>query len=757
MHRPLPLLALLAATPNARAFCNLAEIPGIGIDVSCSDAGHTWITGQLGDFLVPAIVDTMIEHDSDEDEGFADGDDKRHAQECRFAQWTDYMNTAYDQAVAALDPTDPQPYVAAGHFGRLLHGVQDFYAHSNWVELMEDRYGVGGYYNEGAILDRSTGYWPELAGGDRVHGGAIVIGALSSDPAKTPVDTLLPDYETIPLFTMPDGAVLPTLVSGWNPTLAGDTDPPQCYDLRPGQIIDQYSNDGAPRDRNLVHGNTWWDQLWDRDPHRTCEDDDPTFVCLNKDTPDRPYYAQAELLARLQTEQEWCRFLSLADTADFGNPTLRGQGATELLTLFGLDDAPYPRYSSTCSPAGDGPVDVKVTVTSVTVTHPYAPTATASTYALAVHDEDFHHIARSALTTTRTATPAPPAAIHLCVDEGSTVSVGLWGSEQVPDFPNDRIGYDANDVVIRGATNRLPPGFEGTLTATGDQLEFTYRIEVDPSDTDLDNDGLSDCGEAAAGSNPGLWDTDGDGLPDGYEVHVTGTSPALYDTDRDGLGDAEGGWVWGTDPLDYDSDDDGLGDGEEIWVYGTDPMRWDTDGDGHSDGAEVDCGLNPLSTHSHDDRAGDDSMIVCDVWMSDGDGDGRADSVEGDWGLDPKTFDSDLDGLSDGLDVTPASDRVTKLDGAVLSWDPKAADALRSDVVAALSLAEKYALDGQTDLAADQVRAARAILDGACADLDPYDKIDPSIDALLVCYELDRLDAALTGEPAPDPEGKDGK
>lgn len=67
-------------------------------------------------------------------------------------------------------------------------------------------------------------------------------------------------------------------------------------------------------------------------------------------------------------------------------------------------------------------------------------------------------------------------------------------------------------------------------------------------------------------------DADGDELSEEEELEI-GTDPTLFDTDGDALGDGsevrEDGW--GTDPLNADSDSDGYWDGDELFTHGTDP------------------------------------------------------------------------------------------------------------------------------------------------------------------------------------------
>ena len=97
-----------------------------------------------------------------------------------------------------------------------------------------------------------------------------------------------------------------------------------------------------------------------------------------------------------------------------------------------------------------------------------------------------------------------------------------------------------------------------------------------------------------------LVDTDGDGIPDLWEIQVYRTDPNKMDTDGNGVSDRLE-IVNGTNPLgegllkDSDFDKDGLSDRLEL-RFGSDPMNPDTDGDGHLDGVEVFAGFSPTSS-----------------------------------------------------------------------------------------------------------------------------------------------------------------
>jgi hypothetical protein len=114
-----------------------------------------------------------------------------------------------------------------------------------------------------------------------------------------------------------------------------------------------------------------------------------------------------------------------------------------------------------------------------------------------------------------------------------------------------------------------------------DFWEIAYKLDPnDPVDAtlDLDHDGLSNLEEYRHFSNPRMADSDGDGIPDGWEVSHR-FNPGLADdgsddADRDGLTNSEE-YRRGTDPHNADTDGDGLDDGIEVRDIGSDPTKSD--------------------------------------------------------------------------------------------------------------------------------------------------------------------------------------
>ena len=196
-----------------------------------------------------------------------------------------------------------------------------------------------------------------------------------------------------------------------------------------------------------------------------------------------------------------------------------------------------------------------------------------------------------------------------------------------------------------------------------DDWELSHGLDpMNPADgaLDPDADGLTNVREFAAGSDPHVADSDGDGLLDGAEVDVYGTSPTAADTDGDGLRDADEINQYHTNPRAADSDGDGLTDAAELQTTGTDPLKADTDGDGAGDGWEVTYGLNPKDAQDGTRDTDGDGLTNAQEFAAgsnpnvrDTDGDGLDDRAEVMvYRTNPARVDSDDDGMPDGWEVT---------------------------------------------------------------------------------------------------------
>ena len=177
--------------------------------------------------------------------------------------------------------------------------------------------------------------------------------------------------------------------------------------------------------------------------------------------------------------------------------------------------------------------------------------------------------------------------------------------------------HSDTDTIPKDEDNKPTDLYLDVLPATLDGL-WTWSALINP---DSDGDGVTNADEAALGTDPNRWDTDGDGLSDGYERdnhEALGLDPTKKDTDGDGLDDGLELRL-GTRPNVADSDNDGLLDGQEVrhleggsWVGGwqatlpggskvwvsSDPNRADADLDGLNDAEEKQNGYSPYAPNA---------------------------------------------------------------------------------------------------------------------------------------------------------------
>lgn len=211
------------------------------------------------------------------------------------------------------------------------------------------------------------------------------------------------------------------------------------------------------------------------------------------------------------------------------------------------------------------------------------------------------------------------------------------------------------------------------LDANSDAGKGGYEV-------DTDEDGLSDGLEYEHKSNPHKADTDEDGLTDGEEVHKYGTDPIKGDTDGDKMGDKwESKYLPTFNPTipnnpDGDEDNDGLSNIRESEAN-TAPMNTDSDGDCENDLDEVNQGTNPNKWEDGDCdddglKNGDENeKYKTDPTKSDTDGDGLPDNWEIEHDFDPL-----ISTGNDGASGDPDHDDVTNMLEFASETDPHSED-----------------------------------------------------------------------------------
>jgi hypothetical protein len=106
-------------------------------DTFFTTGNHERATSVLRPFLRSGVYDDIVdEHDDWADDGVRQHVPWIHADDCAFSETAMQINSFQARAVRRLTPGGQlDPWAASDQFGRSLHPSQDFYSHSNWVEL----------------------------------------------------------------------------------------------------------------------------------------------------------------------------------------------------------------------------------------------------------------------------------------------------------------------------------------------------------------------------------------------------------------------------------------------------------------------------------------------------------------------------------------------------------------------------------------------------------------------------------------------
>lgn len=230
------------------------------------EPNHQAITDEALSFLRPDILDQVRTANVSTDVKFA-LDSAHHFDDCNFSGSSKVVAENQASAVQALKPlvaSAATDAIALAAFGRSLHVVQDFYSHSNWIEL-----GAKG------LIDDSLAPFPTLTGYAVLEPSGIQI-IEGTQPPQTAV------YRKV-------GAPYPE-----NAIVHVETQATTGLGLFSGSV-DYEPGDQCPVQVRMTH-----------------ED-------LNKDNSLSPgraaQFAEAKALAVQQTRHEWCRLVALTRAA----------------------------------------------------------------------------------------------------------------------------------------------------------------------------------------------------------------------------------------------------------------------------------------------------------------------------------------------------------------------------------------------------------------------------------------------------------
>jgi len=217
-----------------------------------------------------------------------------HFDNCEFRGTVENINGFYHIAVSNLNPSSPNLIAAANAFGSALHPIQDFYSHSNWIEM-----------NQTGLVDPWYSYWRDIT----------PISFRSNSDVQFFSLQIPPGGDTKKVFYASNALSKPSEKYGKGDSSGSYIDKTISIKVnstsypRIGLISGTYGEpeeNKCPKDASIPHGSVLR-------PVYTYADDETLDHPneLNKDNPERKGHQKARELATKQTTHEFCRLVEL--------------------------------------------------------------------------------------------------------------------------------------------------------------------------------------------------------------------------------------------------------------------------------------------------------------------------------------------------------------------------------------------------------------------------------------------------------------
>ncbi|MCH8042911.1 MAG: tandem-95 repeat protein, partial [Planctomycetes bacterium] len=244
-------------------------------------------------FLKDSVQSDLIAEQRNQDNLFGSPqyEQANHFDGSHFQEAAKNIRGWYKNAVESLNPTVFSGQDASAAFGKILHALQDFYAHSNWVELQD-----AGKIAGKPLIDETNGSFPELKPYS-IHSGVMIVQGENETPFGEKSSWSR------------DGLIV-TVHRDGQPNIPG---------LITGSVLPvPYGGDDTPNSIAVSHGGLAGSWLLPES--------------LGKDSDSKPLFNEARELAVEQTRHEFKRLCHLVNAAPgYGTEKQPNRGAINLI------------------------------------------------------------------------------------------------------------------------------------------------------------------------------------------------------------------------------------------------------------------------------------------------------------------------------------------------------------------------------------------------------------------------------------------